>query len=261
LKDRRFHRLFLGRTLGMLGGSYAPVALAFGVLGLPNAHPSTLSVVLAAESIPMVLFMLVGGVLADRFPRDRVIVAGNLLCATGFLTTAALLISGWAPVWALAAAAAVGGTGVAVFFPAVMGIVPQVVAAERLQTANSVLGFGMNAARLLGAAIAGVTVALVGGGWALMGSALLFVASATLIMGLRLPRIAPGEAGPSMLHELRVGWRNSPAGSGSGWWWRSSRSWSWVCRRRSACSDRGWPNTSWAGLRPGLPSWQPSQPG
>ena len=67
LRDRRFALLLATRALSVLGGAFAPVALAFGVLGLPGATASTLSIVLAAEEIPLVLFMLVGGVIAFVF--------------------------------------------------------------------------------------------------------------------------------------------------------------------------------------------------
>jgi Transmembrane secretion effector len=72
VRERRFALLLTARTISVLGGSFAPVALAFGVLGLPGATAATLSVVLTAEALPMVAFMLVGGVIADRLPRQRV---------------------------------------------------------------------------------------------------------------------------------------------------------------------------------------------
>ncbi len=68
LRDRRFAFLFSARTLSMLGIAFAPVALAFGILDLPGASPTTLSLVLAAESVAIVVFTLAGGVIADRYP-------------------------------------------------------------------------------------------------------------------------------------------------------------------------------------------------
>ena len=65
------------------------MALAFGILDLPGATATTLSVVLTAEALPMVLFMLVGGVIADRLPRQRVMMVGELLNAAGVLRAGA----------------------------------------------------------------------------------------------------------------------------------------------------------------------------
>ncbi|GAA2418832.1 MFS transporter [Nonomuraea africana] len=76
LRDRRFTLLLVARTISVLGSSLAPVALAFGVLALPGATAPTLAVVLTAEALPMVAFILVGGVIADRLPRHRVMMAG-----------------------------------------------------------------------------------------------------------------------------------------------------------------------------------------
>lgn len=77
LRDRPFALLLTARTLSMLALAFAPVALAFGVLDLPGASATTLSTVLAAESIALVLFTLVGGVVADRYPREQVLRAAE----------------------------------------------------------------------------------------------------------------------------------------------------------------------------------------
>ncbi|MEV1287248.1 MFS transporter [Micromonospora sp. NPDC049679] len=219
LRDRRFALLFAARTVSVLGAAFAPVALAFGVLGLEDATAATLSVVLAAQAIPEIVFMLVGGVLADRFPRYRVMVAGEVLSTLAYGLLAAMLISGTAPVPALAAGAAVAGIGLAVFFPALIGIVPEVVADERLQAANGLLRVGTNIARIAGYALAGATVVLVGGGVALAVSAGLFAVSALLIAALRLPAVAARAAGPgrTAIADLRDGWREFVA-----------RQWLWV---------------------------------
>ncbi|HZC26378.1 MAG TPA: MFS transporter, partial [Actinopolymorphaceae bacterium] len=106
LRDRRFALLFVARTISVLGGSFAPVALAFGVLGLPGASATTLSVVLTAEALPLVAFLLVGGVIADRLPRHRVMMAGEVLNATAFAGLATMLLTGWTPLLAMGFSAA-----------------------------------------------------------------------------------------------------------------------------------------------------------
>lgn len=203
----------------MLGGSFAPVALAFGVLDLPGANAGTLSVVLTAGAVPMVAFMLVGGVIADRFPRQRVMLVGEIMNAITYLSLAAMLITAWTPVPALATAAAFGGIGMAIFFPAMTGIIPEVVPAERLQAANGIIGLGTSSSRIAGFVAGGGAVVLLGPGWALIASGLLFTAAACLIALLGhhgWPR-PNGTERHSVIADLREGWQVF-----------SSKQWLWV---------------------------------
>lgn len=229
LRDRQFGLLLAARTCSVLGGAFGPVALSFGVLALPQGTPTLLSAVVAAEAVSMVAFMLLGGVIADRLPRFRVMVAADLGAAAAWGGLAAMLITGWAPVPLLVAVSALAGMATALFYPALTGAVPEVVAAGRLQAANGILRMGMNGARILGFALAGGAVALLGAGWAMALNALLLVASALLIAGLRpsgrrqtVETATPGdEAEPrqrgNMLRDLREGWREF-----------RSREWLWV---------------------------------
>src|SRR4029453_2222378 len=98
LRDRRFGLLLAARTASVLGSAFGPVALAFGVLALPGATATTLSLVVAAEAITLVAFMLVGGVIADRLPRFRVMVAADLGAALAWGGLAVMLLPRWAPV-------------------------------------------------------------------------------------------------------------------------------------------------------------------
>ncbi|MEV4568688.1 MFS transporter [Nonomuraea sp. NPDC049419] len=218
LRDRRFSLLLTARTISMLGSSFAPVALAFGVLNLPGATATTLSVVLTAQSLPMILFMLIGGVIADRLPRQRVMMTGEFLLATGYFALAVMLLTGWTPLGALGAAAALAGVASAVTYPALTGIIPEVVPADRLQTGNALLGLGANASRVAGAVLGGATVVLFGGGWALAVSGAMFAVAGLLIANLRL---TPGERARQQAHsvlaDLRDGWREF-----------RSRQWIWV---------------------------------
>src|SRR5690606_37115505 len=95
LRERRFALLLAARSISMLGTAFAPVALAFGVLALPGASATTLSAVLAAEALPTVALMLVGGVVADRLPRHRVIAFAETVNAAAFSGLAAMMLTGW----------------------------------------------------------------------------------------------------------------------------------------------------------------------
>ncbi len=218
LRDRRFVLLFLARTASVLGSAFGPVALAFGVLSLPGATATTLSVVTAAEALSMVVFMLVGGVIADRLPRFRVMMTADLGAAAAWAGLAAMLITGWAPLWLMITASAFAGMMTALFYPAQTGVVPEVVPAALLQRANGVLRLGMNGARIGGFAVAGGAVALLGAGWAMAINAGLLLASALFTAFLRLPpSTSTPDAGGNVLRELRDGWQEF-----------RSRQWLWV---------------------------------
>jgi MFS family permease len=229
LRDHRFVLLLFARTSSVLGSAFGPVALAFGVLALPGATATTLSVVTAAEAFSLVVFVLLGGVIADRFPRLRVMVTSDILAAIGWGAIAAMLVTA-TPTWALVVAAAFAGMATAMFFPAFTGAVPELVPAERLQTANGFLRIGMNAARIGGFAAAGGAVAALGAGWAMALNSVLLLISAGLVATLRTPARAidpvattPGDAAAagdgrtSMLRDLKEGWHEF-----------RSRQWLWV---------------------------------
>ena len=215
LREREFRLLFAGRTISLVGSAIAPVALAFAVLDLTGSK-TDLGLILAAREIPLILFLLVGGIWADRLPRNQVMVGANAASALSQATAAVLLVSGNAEIWHLAALASVNGTASAFFFPASAGVIPQTVPAPLLQQANALLALAMNSAMIGGAAAAGVLVAAFGPGWAIGIDAATYVLAAAFVAAMRLPAIAPGERS-HFLHDLAVGWREF-----------RSRTWLWV---------------------------------
>ena len=215
LGSRPFRLLFAGQAISAVGDRLVPVALAFAVLDLTGSV-SDLGIVLAAQTVPLIVFVLLGGVWADRLARQRVMLASDCVRAMTQGTSAALLLTGSAKVWELAALGAVYGAAVAFFGPASTALVPQTVEPEQLQRANAMLGLSNNVASVLGPAIAGVIVATLGPGWGLGIDAATFVASAAFLSRLRVgSAVAPARAGT--LAELRAGWRAFRA-----------REWMWI---------------------------------
>ncbi|MFD0314881.1 MFS transporter [Streptomyces flavalbus] len=214
-RNQQFLVLASARTISVLGNGFARVALGFAVLALPGATPGRLSLVLACQALPQLVFILAGGVIADRVSRVRLMVAADAVGAAAYAGLAALALSGDAPLILMCALAVVAGTATALFSPAMDGLVPLVVPTARLQQANGMLRVGTNTALLLGLALSGVTVALVGAGWALALNAASFVVSAVLTARLRIPgRPAKSSSG---WDDLKEGWREF-----------SSRQWLWV---------------------------------
>ncbi len=215
LGERRFRLLWIGQTASVLGDALVPVALAFAVLDLTGSA-SDLGLVLTAETVPLVGFVLVGGVVADRLPRQLVMLVSDCVRALSQATLAALLLAGAAQVWELILLAAVYGSAAAFFQPAATGLVPATVSAARLQQANALFGLSRNAGFVVGPALAGVIVAAANPGIAFAIDAGSFVVSIASLALLRLPAPERATRG-AFVSELAVGWRELV-----------SRTWLWV---------------------------------
>src|SRR4051794_5590535 len=214
LREPTFRKLFIGQSLSYLGDRIAPIALAFGVLGI-GGSAGDLGIVIAAGTVPFAAFALAAGVWADRLPRQRLMLASDLVRAIVQGLTGALLIAGSAEIWMLAALAAVYGTADAFFSPAMNGLVPQTISSARLQEANALLGGTRSMANVVGPAIAGVLIAIADPGGAILLDAGTFVVSAAFLARLELGPVEIEEE-PSFMAALRGGWREV-----------TSRSWVW----------------------------------
>lgn len=219
LRERNFRLYFLGRSVSILGDMVVPVALAFALLDLTGSAKD-LGIVMACRSAPLVVFLLPGGVWADRFSRLRIMISTDVVCFAAQSVTAVLLLLGSATVWELGALQVVYGVANALFRPAGSGIVPEVVSRERLQEANALLALTRSSSLAVGPALAGLLVVTVGPAWTLFVDAGSFAASALFLSKARLMRRAAAgadEAPEPFFDELRAGWRE---------FW--SRTWLWV---------------------------------
>ncbi len=206
LREPRFAWYFAARLVSIAGSTMAPIALAFAVLHISDSA-SALGLVLAARTVPMVVFLLVGGVVADRFPRSAVMRTTSLLSALTQGAVASLVIAEHADIWMLVVLSAANGTVSAFTIPAMEGLIPQLAPRSHLQQANALLSFSRAALTVLGPTVAALLVASIGSGWALAFDAATWLASALLLTRLRLPaRSRTATASPGMLHELREGW-------------------------------------------------------
>ena len=212
---RDFRLLFAGELVSLLGTAVAPIAIAFAVLGLTGSA-TDLGYVLAAGWAPQVVFILIGGVLGDRLPRNLVMVGANLLSAVAQGVAAGLLLAGFAQVWQLALLQTVRGTATALFFPAAQAVVPEIVETELLQPANAMIRLAQNGSTVLGAGIGGIVVAAAGPGWAIAFDAATYLASALVLLWIRIPRVVR-EAGHTIVRDLIEGWNEF-----------RSREWLWV---------------------------------
>ena len=207
LGDRRFAWYFAARTVSTAGQAMVPVALAFAVLDIDQSA-GALAQVLGVRTLTMVIFLLVGGVIADRFSRIVVMQVSHALTLVTQGVAAALIISGDATLTQLTILEGVNGAVSAFTMPAMMGVVPLVVDRGLLQQANALLSFSRSGLSIIGPAIAGALVVGVGPGWALAVDAFTYAVAIVCLTRIRLSRRAEERrpARLSMPRELREGW-------------------------------------------------------
>jgi MFS family permease len=205
LRIRDFRLLFAGIGTSLLGDGVYTVAIAWQVYDLSNA-PTALSVVGLAWTLPMVLFLLVGGVLGDRIDRRRLLVVSDLIRAAAVGGMATLALTGVIELWHLIGLVVVYGIGQALFAPSFQAIVPEVVPTGRLVQANSLQQlFEPLAFRLAGPALGGLVIGAFGTGEAFLIDTLTYTVSIACVTMMRpLPRGAPEER-PSIRSDLREG--------------------------------------------------------
>ena len=220
---RDFRLLLADRLIAPASVGFSIVGVSFAVLKATNTA-TDLSYVLAAQIAPSLVFALIGGVAADRFPPQRVIVVANVLMALGEGTFGVLVLTTRPPLWAMIGLEAVTGTGVAIFYPASQALLPRLVPRALLQEASAISRMAMNTGQMSGAAVAGLLVAAAGAGWALLLCGIGMVTTVPLLLSIRgsrpdagvpvavqapapVPVPGPAQAPPSsMLTELREGW-------------------------------------------------------
>ncbi|MEV0268580.1 MFS transporter [Hamadaea sp. NPDC050747] len=206
LRHAPFRYLLLGRTTSMLGNSIAPMALAFAVLDLTGSVRD-LGFVVAARSLTNVVFILFGGVVADRLPRRLVMIGSNTLAALTQCVVAVLLFTHSATFGLLMALAAMNGLVSAFSWPAMSAIAGQVVPDEIRQQSNALIRLSVNVVGIGGAAVGGLLVAAFGSGWSIAIDAASFGLAAVFFAFIRVTSVRTARERTSTLHELRVGWR------------------------------------------------------
>lgn len=184
----------------------SPIALAYGVLSIPGAGGGELSLVMSARYFPLIIFMLFGGVIADRFPRNRIVGGADIVGSFLTAVSAISFIAGFSRVWLLFAMGALFGVLQALWWPAMSGVLPEILPREKLQEGNAVIGLLNNLGIVTGTLIGGAIVSAFNPGWALLVDSATFLFAGLIVLKLKLPPRTRSESA-SMAHDLRVGWR------------------------------------------------------
>ena len=205
LRQRNFAWYFASRFVNTLGTMMATIALTFAVLDITDSA-AALGQVLAAHTIPMIVLLLWGGVISDRFPRELVIQVSNVASAITQGLIAFLVLTGSAEMWMLISLSVIHGAVSAISLPAMGSLLPQLVRRNQLQPANALMSLTRNGLTVLGPTIGALLVVTVGAGWALAIDAATWLIAALLLISVKIPRLDRSEERSSTIAELREGW-------------------------------------------------------
>ncbi len=212
---KAFRYLFVARLFTVLGNGIAPIALAFAVLDIGGAV-TDLGIVVASRSIFNVAFLLIGGVLADRYSRSLVLVSSSVIAAVSQAIVAWSVLDGSATVMSLALLGVLNGAAAGIALPASSALVPQTVPAQNLREANALIQLGIYSCTVIGASLGGILTSTVGPGWGLAIDALGFAVSAPLYFFIRATSIEACPSQDNILQDLKEGWKEF-----------ASRAWVW----------------------------------
>lgn len=214
LQDRDFRWFFTARSVSRVGSSMAPVALVFAILHVEQ-KASAIGLIMAGRTAAMVVFLLLGGVIADRFPRRLIIQLSHAATALTQGTVAWLVLSGHATILSIFVIECLNGAVSAFTMPSMQGLVPQLVRPRLLQQANALMSFSNNGTTIIGPVLAGILVAGPGAGWALAIDAATYVVAIVALAQIALPEAVRSTS--SLVRDLRDGWGEFTA-----------RTWLWV---------------------------------
>ena len=205
LSSANFRYFFIGQVVNRVGSSMAGVALAFAVLDISDSA-SALGLVVASSSIPMVVFMLLGGAIADRLPRALVLRGCNLLQGILQGTVALLVLTGAAQIWHLVVLEALAGILFSIRYPAFLGMVPILLPPEERKAAFVLISQATSAVSIVGPAVSGLIVATIGPGVALAVDASTYLVAAGLLALVKLPPGDRTQAQKSVIGDFVAGW-------------------------------------------------------
>jgi MFS family permease len=205
---RNLRRLVISRFVSNLGNGLAPVAVAFGVLELPNGDGKSLSLVMATTSLTLVLFSLLGGIIGDRFPRAWIVGGADMFLAFLVIGNGIAYVTGNGSVILFTVVGFFSGVLNAIWYPAMSALTSDLAEPEILQDSNAATMLSGNIALILGTAVAGIIVATIGPGWAIIIDGVTFLIAGLLVYSMRADTpVAEREEVTSTLQDLKTGWR------------------------------------------------------
>ena len=206
LAHKYVKRLFLARFISNYGNGMGPIALAFGILGLPNGSANLLGLTLGITTVLFLIMAPFGGVIADKYGRARMVGLTDMAAGLILFVQVAYFTTGNVPIVVLLIVNGCFGILWGIFWPAFSGVIPAVLPEAGLQKGNALNQLLTNSGMIFGAASAGIFIDVFGVATTLAIDAASFFISGLLIYTFRhlTPRVTGTEN--SMLTDLRYGW-------------------------------------------------------
>ena len=206
LAHKYVKRLFLARFISNYGNGMGPIALAFGILALPNGSANLLGLVLGTTTVLFLIMAPFGGVIADKYGRARMVGLTDMAAGLVLIVQAGYFTTGNVPIAVLLIVNGTFGILWGIFWPAFSGVIPAVLPEAGLQKGNALNQLLTNSGMIFGAASAGIFIDIFGVATTLAIDAASFFISGLLIYTFRhlTPRVTGTEN--SMLTDLRYGW-------------------------------------------------------
>jgi MFS family permease len=200
-------KLVAARFISNLGNGLGPIAIPFGVLALPNTNGTSLSIVFLASMLSLSGFMLIGGVIGDKFPRAQLVGGTDILLGALVLLNGISLITGNGALWIFITVGFIGGFLNAIWYPSMGALTTDLADEKILQESNSAIGLSSNIALIIGSSIGGIIVATLGAGWAIAIDGISFLSAGALVFSLRKLTPVAKPSSESTLKELKNGWK------------------------------------------------------
>lgn len=205
LREQAFRRLFTSQFLSAVGDTVASVAVPFAIIEM-GGGAEEIGLVLGARAVPLILFLLIGGVWSDRLPRRQVMIASDVVRGACQAVFATILVLGVGGIAAIVAIMFVYGSAEAFFRPALSGIIPQSVSPARLQEAYGLVAITPAAGMTIGGIVGGTAVALISPAGAIAIDAVTFAVAVVLLVAARFRPVAMAARGRSFIADLKDGW-------------------------------------------------------
>ncbi len=206
LRHRNYRLFFGGQLVSLVGTWMQMVAQSWLVYRLTGSSLLLGSVGFASQ-IPVLLLAFIGGTVADKYDRHKVVIATQTVAMIQALILALLTLSGTVRIWHVFVLAAMLGVVNAFDMPARQAFVVELVRKEDLINAIALNSTLFNGARVLGPAVAGVLIAGIGEGWCFFANSLSFLAVIGSLLLMRLDHRAPVSGGSSGISEVLEGFR------------------------------------------------------
>jgi len=207
LAHKYVKRLFIARFVSNYGNGMGPIALTFGILGLPNGSANLLGLVLGTTTVLFLIMTPFGGVIADKYGRARMVGLTDMAAGLILFVQAGYFATGNVPIAVLLIVNGSFGILWGIFWPAFSGVIPAVLPEAGLQKGNALNALVTNSGMILGAASAGFLIDAFGPSLTLGIDAASFFISGFLIFTFRhlTPRAEHSEN--SMIDDLHHGWK------------------------------------------------------